>query len=648
MIFYLDDYNLIRIKNYNELANSSLDILLNDIKIEYHFKIIDDYLEVYLNEDFDENKELKIFVNEKEYPLIMRFITHTKRFDEDYNIDLNILGSFLIDNKTIFRLFAPLSKKAYVVINDQEYLMNYLGKGLYELIIDDNLDGFIYHYKIYKEKIYEFNDPFAYLNKDNNDSYIIDVNKINKDKIHLNPYKNISIYEISVVDFSSDKNIDFKYKEKFLGLIEEGIKLDDKPVGFDYLKELNISHIQLMPVFSFDLDNSNYNWGYNPTSFNSLHQDYFVSKNPYEQLNEFKKVINAFHKYNIRINLDVVFNHVYRIDDFNLSRMIPYYFFRYEKDKLGNASFCGNETRSEANFLRKYLILLCKRFVEVFDIDGLRFDIMGILDIETMNGIKDECLKIKNDFLIYGEGWNMGDILPLENRAIIENASKLKKISFFNDRFRNCLRGKDIVDKKAYLLGDISLKEEVKDLLVGSKKLGFENNQSINYVECHDNYTLNDKLEKLKEVNENSIIKLALFMTAFSKGIAFYHNGIEFKRTKKGIDNSYNAGYLINHIDWQRKNDNLEIVNYFKDLLKLKDELFFYYNNKVEESFEDYYEVLIYKLNNLCIFINPCAFDHIYCSDNEYEIIFDENGFNHFDAKEFKIKAFSCIVAFIK
>lgn len=648
MIFYLDDYNLIRIKNYNELANSSLDILLNDIKIDYHFKIIDDYLEVYLNEDFDENKELKIFVNEKEYPLIMRFITHTKRFDEDYDIDLNILGSFLIDNKTIFRLFAPLSKKAYVVINNQEYLMNYLGKGLYELNIDDNLDGFIYHYKIYKEKIYEFNDPFAYLNKDNNDSYIIDVNKINKDKIHLNPYKNISIYEISVVDFSSDKNIDFKYKEKFLGLIEEGIKLDDKPVGFDYLKELNISHIQLMPVFSFDLDNSNYNWGYNPTSFNSLHQDYFVSKNPYEQLNEFKKVINTFHKYNIRINLDVVFNHVYRIDDFNLSRMIPYYFFRYEKDKLGNASFCGNETRSEANFLRKYLILLCKRFVEVFDIDGLRFDIMGILDIETMNGIKDECLKIKNEFLIYGEGWNMGDILPLENRAIIENASKLKKISFFNDRFRNCLRGKDIDDKKAYLLGDISLKEEVKDLLVGSKKLGFEDNQSINYVECHDNYTLNDKLEKLKEVNENSIIKLALFMTAFSKGIAFYHNGIEFKRTKKGIDNSYNAGYLINHIDWQRKNDNLEIVNYFKDLLKLKDELFFYYNNKVEESFEDYYEVLIYKLNNLCIFINPCAFDHIYCSDNEYEIIFDENGFNHFDTKEFKIKAFSCIVAFIK
>lgn len=648
MIFYLDDYNLIRIKNYNELANSSLDILLNDIKIDYHFKIIDDYLEVYLNEDFDENKELKIFVNEKEYPLIMRFITHTKRFDEDYDIDLNILGSFLIDNKTIFRLFAPLSKKAYVVINNQEYLMNYLGKGLYELNIDDNLDGFIYHYKIYKEKIYEFNDPFAYLNKDNNDSYIIDVNKINKDKIHLNPYKNISIYEISVVDFSSDKNIDFKYKEKFLGLIEEGIKLDDKPVGFDYLKELNISHIQLMPVFSFDLDNSNYNWGYNPTSFNSLHQDYFVSKNPYEQLNEFKKVINTFHKYNIRINLDVVFNHVYRIDDFNLSRMIPYYFFRYEKDKLGNASFCGNETRSEANFLRKYLILLCKRFVEVFDIDGLRFDIMGILDIETMNGIKDECLKIKNDFLIYGEGWNMGDILPLENRAIIENASKLKKISFFNDRFRNCLRGKDIDDNKAYLLGDISLKEEVKDLLVGSKKLGFEDNQSINYVECHDNYTLNDKLEKLKEVNENSIIKLALFMTAFSKGIAFYHNGIEFKRTKKGIDNSYNAGYLINHIDWQRKNDNLEIVNYFKDLLKLKDELFFYYNNKVEESFEDYYEVLIYKLNNLCIFINPCAFDHIYCSDNEYEIIFEENGFNHFDTKEFKIKAFSCIVAFIK
>ena len=562
-----------------------------------------------------------------------------------FNHDLKQLGSFYNKEKTIFRLWSPLSLKAYVVLNDKEYKMDYLSGGLYELVIEGDFDLSLYHYKVLRDKYYEFNDPFSILNKDNNNSYVIDINKLLSERIHPEDYKNISIYETSVRDFSSDKNVSFKYPKKFLGLIEEGLKLDGQEVGFDYLKGLGISHLQLMPVFSFDLDSSDYNWGYNPTSFNSLENSYFVSENPYEQLNEFILMINTLHKNNIRVNLDVVYNHVYRVNEFNLEKMLPYYFFRYKDGKIGNASYCGNETRSEAYFLHEYLKLLCKRFVKLFDIDGLRFDIMGILDIDTINDIKQTCKSIKPDFLIYGEGWDMGDILIDSKKAMMANCKELKNVAFFNDVFRNTLRGRDINDADAYLLGKTELKENVKNLLSGSLNMGFDLNQSINYVECHDNFTLYDKLSRY-DIDIINVTKLALALTILSRGLPFIHSGIEFLRTKKGIDNSYNCDDDINLIDWQRKNKYIEVSEYFKALLRLRKSLNYYFNDDLQVEFIDYYEVLIYKVENLYIFINPCIIKHIYVDGNEYEIIFNTNGFTKIVTDGINIDAFSIVVAY--
>lgn len=649
MIFYLDDYNLLKVKKSNELLNTKIKLLMNEKEVDFDIKNDGDYLNLLLKEDYCAFENLKVLVDEKEEIIIPRFITHTKQFDEDYKVDLNTLGSFIEDDKTIFRMWSPFSKEAYLVLENVDYQMTYLGKGLFELVINENLDKYYYHYKVLKESIYEFNDPFSYINKDENNSYVIDERKLNKEKIIPEVNDNLSIYEISVRDFSSLENMPFKYPKKFLSLKEEGLKLDGEPIGFDYLKELGISHIQIMPIFSFDLDNAEYNWGYNPTSFNSLEKSYLVSEDPYEEIEEFKSVVDTYHKYNIRVNLDVVYNHVYRVNDFNLNKMLPYYFFRYDGDKMGNASFCGNETRSEAYFLSEYLKLICNRFVDIYDIDGLRFDIMGILDIDTINGIKEICKNKKPDFLIYGEGWNMGNILPFNKKATMENADKMKDVGFFNDRFRNSLRGKDIDNDDGYLFGKVHYTRAVEDLLEGSVNMNFETNQSVNYVECHDNFTLYDKVKKfVDEIYIKKIIKLALALTMLSKGLPFIHAGVEFLRTKNGIDNSYNLSDKINNLDWNRKNKNLETSHYLRDLIKLKKELMSYYKEDIVASFEQYYEVLIYRLNDLVIFINPCVFDHIYEDDKEYEIIFDEKGFNKHKENAFKIPSFSIIVSYLK
>ncbi|MBR2578118.1 MAG: hypothetical protein IKE38_04210, partial [Erysipelotrichaceae bacterium] len=461
MNFYLDDYDLITVIKNEKLLNGNLRIFVNNEDVSYDISNDKKHLFIKLSYEYKDGDEIRADINGESYPVLPRFITHTERFDEEYKTDVNILGSFIEGNRTVFRLWAPLSRKAFVVYDGHDHEMSYKGKGLYEAVIDEDLEGKAYHYRIVREKDYELTDPFSYIDKDRRDSYVLDGKKLISDRVVPSPFNDLTVYETSVRDFSSDASVAFRYPKKFLGLIEEGLVLDGESVGFDYLKSLGVSHVQLMPVFSFDLDRTDYNWGYNPTTFNSLEKSYLVSDDPYEQIREFRSVVDHFHKNDLRINLDVVYNHVYRQADFSLERMMPFYFFRYDGDKVGNASFCGNETRSEGLFFREYLKFINKRFIEIYDIDGLRFDIMGILDKTTVNEICEECRKIKDDFVAYGEGWNMGDLLPFEERAIIENGADLKHIGFFLDGFRNTMRGHLINEENAYILGCIEKTEDV-------------------------------------------------------------------------------------------------------------------------------------------------------------------------------------------
>lgn len=643
--FFLDDYNLIKVRYNEALLNGSLKVLCNGLDVSYSVDYDKTYLFIRLSKEYEDLDVFEVVYNDDLYKVKPRFIVQTKRFEDEYKVDLNLLGSFLEESKTIFRLWSPCSTSAYVMLNNEEIKMDYLGKGLFEKVIDKNLDGYLYSYKTIREKEYYFSDPFSFVDNDNK-SYIINPKKIKKEIIKPKDKKDKIIYEINVRDFSSDETLPFENKKKLLALIEEGLTLDGKQIGLDYLADLGVSHIQLMPIFSFDLDGSDYNWGYNPVAYNTLEKSYLVSDNPYSQLSELRQVVNKLHSRDLKVNLDVVYNHVYQYKDFNLDLMLPYYFFRYRNDKLGNASLCGNETRSESYFFKEYIKLLICRMIALFDIDGLRFDLMGILDFELIDEIYEMTNYLKPGFMIYGEGWNMGDILPEEYRASMNNSYKMEHIGFFNNHFRESLRGKVIDDPKAFLLGDISLKEVVKKVLCGSGDFDLDDDQTINYVECHDNFTMYDKTLAYFEDEDlrKKVCKLALSLVVLSRGIAFIHSGQEFLRTKQAVDDSYNMGDIINKLDWYRKNENEDLCNYLSELINIRNTHDEFRNKDINISFDDYYEVLIYRLNNLTIFINPCIFDHIYNSEDNYRLLFNENGYLDEEKKAFDIPAFSIVI----
>lgn len=643
--FYLDDYRLISVRKAELALNENLKLLVNNIEVKFNISDDVDYVYLHLEEDFNEKNRYMVLLDGIPFEIKFRFIVQTERFDEEYRVDLNTLGSFVEGNKTTFRLWSPLSKTAILHLDNVIHKMNYVGRGVFELSFDRNLSGHFYHYSTLRESVYAFTDPFSYADKDHKNSYVVDRNKLKYDKVALRHIDTPIIYETSVRDFTSD-SVSFKYPQTFKGMCEQGARLDGESVGFDYLKKLGITYVQLMPIFAFDLDHSDYNWGYNPLTYNSLHQAYCYGKEPYEQINELRDFISLCHKYGMGVTFDVVFNHVYNVKSFNLANMLPYYFFRYKDGKLGNASYCGNEVRTEAFFTREYLKLLVKRFIDIYDLDGYRFDLMGILDVETIEAIRDTARSLKPDFLMYGEGWNMGDIVPFEYRAIKENAYKLEGVAFFNDDFRRTIRGNYIDDKNAYMLGNVDVRDRVKRVMSGSYEYGLNINQTINYIECHDNYTVYDKVSRFfdDEKMVTRICKLSMALVMISRGIPFINSGEEFLRTKHGIDNTYNLDDSINMLDWHRKNNYLDVARYFSDLCLLRKTYKEFTREDTSVEFIDYYEVLIYKLGDLTIYINPCIFDHVYNDESEHEVIFDDSGFVNYKRSVLKIKAFSILI----
>ena len=552
------------------------------------------------------------------------------------DFDINKLGSFYEKDKTIFRVFAPNSSQVYLVINEKEYKMHQVDK-CFEIALGGNLQGIRYYYK--NDLNMSYTDPFSYLSNDKY-SYVIDKQYFNYDVVKPDEINDILIYETSVRDFTSNKSYTGKYHKTFLGLTEDNLLLEGKEIGLNYLKKLGISHLQLLPIFAFDLDKSDYNWGYNPLAYNYVHKDYVYDDNKlYAYINEFRNVVNALHKHNIRVTLDVVFNHVYEKSTFNIDKMLGGTFFRKLEDgTYAKGTLCGNEVKSEDPFVRAYIAHMCKRYIELFDIDGLRFDLMGILDYETINLVKEECTKLKNDFIVYGEGWDMGDVLSKDKRASIINADKLPGVMMFNDFYRDTIIN--------YVSGNDSIRQDVKDAIANSSYLNSE--QSINFVECHDNLTFYDRVSKYidnaTEQDKAKRCKLALAIVMLSRGIPFIHSGQEFLRTKKLVENSYNAGDDINSLDWNLRVKNDDCVNYFIDLVNIRKQYKESIKNAKEAVFEDYYDCILYKLDDLFVIVNPCQWDYLYQDENEYEVIFDINGKNSYISKVLSIPAYSILI----
>ncbi len=401
------------------------------------------------------------------------------------------------------------------------------------------------------------------------------------------PAKDLILYEMHHRDFSIDESSGIEHKGKFLALTE--------PRAIEHLKALGVNAVHILPSFDYAsvdetrLDEPQYNWGYDPVNYNVPEGGY--STDPYKpevRINEFKQMVQALHKAGIKVILDVVYNHTWNIDGSNFQRTRPDYYYRKNADgSYSNGSGCGNETASEREGMRQFMIESVKYWVEEYHIDGFRFDLMGVHDVETMNAIR---AAVPNDIFIYGEGWSAGSCAYSGELAMKANINKMPGIAAFSDEMRDALRGPWDSNSKAAFLGGVKGNEEsIKFGIVGAIQhpgvdysqvnyskapYALEPTQMIAYVSCHDDMCLVDRLKaSVKGITVDELIRLDLMaqtVVLTSQGVPFLLSGEEMLRDKKGVHNSYESPDSINHLDW----DNLEcypqVMEYYKGLIAMR------------------------------------------------------------------------------
>ena len=408
------------------------------------------------------------------------------------------------------------------------------------------------------------------------------------------------IYEMHWRDFSIDVSSGLKNKGKFLALTE--------PKAIEHLKSLGVNAVHILPSFDYasvdetKLDTPQYNWGYDPKNYNVPEGSYSTDPyNPVTRIKEFKQMVQALHKAGIRVILDVVYNHTFNIDHSNFQLTYPDMYYRKTADgKYSDGSGCGNETASEKPLMREFMLESVKYWIDEYHIDGFRFDLMGVHDIETMQQIRAEVNKIDPSIYIYGEGWSAGSCAyPVDKLAMKANAQQLNGIAAFSDDMRDALRGPFSDDHKGALLAGIPGEEEsLKFGIVGGiahpqvdmtkvnyDKKPWTNNptEQISYVSCHDDMCLVDRLkasipsltdknipEKERTAELIRIDQLAQTAVFTSQGVPFILSGEEMLRDKKGVHNSYNSPDSINHLDWNNLQRYPQLFAYYKNLIQLR------------------------------------------------------------------------------
>lgn len=408
------------------------------------------------------------------------------------------------------------------------------------------------------------------------------------------------LYEMHHRDFSVHPSSGIVHKGKFLALTEPETRslLGDK-TGIDHLKELGVTHVHILPSYDYNsVDESNlpsnqYNWGYDPFNYNTPEGSYSTDPaNPEARVREMKEMVKALHDAGIGVVMDVVYNHTANNDDSNFSLTAPGYYYRHRPDgSYSDASGCGNETASERQQMRDFIVNSVKYWAKEYHIDGFRFDLMAIHDTETMNQVAAELKKINPSIFVYGEGWTAGDSpLPVERRALKENVDKMKGIAVFSDDIRDAVKGhySNAADR-GFATGKPGNEETVKIGIVAStahpqvdyskgnnSKFPYAGapTQIINYVSCHDDLTLTDKLAKSMpgstEAERQRAARLAQTIVFTSQGTPFMFAGEEIFRDKKGVHNSYKSPDSINAIDWSLKHKNAEQFDYYRELIALR------------------------------------------------------------------------------
>ena len=534
----------------------------------------------------------------------------TPDFEAAYTYHGNDLGATWSKEKTSFRLWAPTADAASIKLYhsgdasiDDCFAIIPMRKDIRGTLIADyqgNLNGVYYTYLVsHGSNTVEACDPYARTTGVNGArAMVIDLASTNPDgwENDIDPNSDISvtdavIYELHIRDLSIDKSSDIKQKGKYLGVIEAGTKTTHGiPTGLDHIKDLGITHLQLMPVYDYGsvderhLDKPQFNWGYDPVNFNVPEGSY--SSDPFNgavRVRELKQMIKGLHDNGISVVMDVVYNHVYDAKSFCFNQIVPNYFSRIKNGVYSNGSGCGNDTASERSMVRKYIVDSVCYWADEYHLDGFRFDLVGLLDVDTINEIVKQVHKRHPNVIFYGEGWSLDTVLTRDCKlAVQKNAYLTPGFAYFNDTIRDALRGSVFLsDALGYITGATGIATDLEACFRGLPKWCGDPKQTVNYVSCHDNNTLMDRIALATEgrsfEDRVRMNKLAAVFYLTAQGIPFMQAGEEMLRSKpdgKGgfVENSYRSPDQINSIKWHQLEDKtyLDTYEYYKGLISLR------------------------------------------------------------------------------
>ena len=602
----------------------SYELYKGDNKIKEEVDVNNNSFSIYLDSDADLKEGYIIKVKFKtsnavlEKSIALNKLYNTEGFNNEFYYD-GELGAIYSETSTTFKVWSPVSSKIVLRLYDNgtptrvsrekgndeytEYEMIKGEKGVFSYKVDGNLHGKYYTYVVTNAQNsgVEIVDPYAKAAGVNGlRGMIVNFNETNPDGFSDMSYltydrKELVVWETHVADVTSNATWTGTEanRRKYLGLIESGTTYSSGDVtvstGFDHIKELGVNAVQLLPVFDQANDETKYefNWGYNPLNYNVVEGLY--SSNPYDglvRISELKQVVKAFNDNGITTIMDVVYNHVNGANGSNFDVLMPGYYFRYNSDgSLSNGSGCGNEVASENAMVRKFIVDSCKFWVSEYKLGGFRFDLMGLLDLQTMAEVAAECKKINPNVVIYGEPWQGGSSPLAQKYAAVQNNGNLYEgYGAFNDKMRDALIKGGLNDKasKGWITNNnnvmstdvIYLESGINGETYNSSFTISDPNKNVIYATCHDNYTLYDRIKAAGINNEDTIKKMAILANSLvltSSGTSFLLAGEEMLRTKQGDSNSYKSSDAINSLDYSLKVKNLDMFEIYKTLINFKE-----------------------------------------------------------------------------
>lgn len=609
MSAYIDDFSMITIvvnEPFSIIPSLSLvdekkilQPLTIDKQEHYHDQVI---YKCRTRMPIDLKNRYWVTYNETRIPLMIGSIVRTEKFDNLYYDDSS-LGANYTPESTTFRVWSPVAFAMIVKYKPQhsstfiEQKMSRTERGVWQVTLDGDhhLTEYMFVVNVNHEWV-ETTDPYSKSVTANGvHSVVIHLPETDPEgwnrsekKINLRSKTDSIIYEVHVRDLTIHSDSGVLNKGKYLGLTEQGTKTSNGfHTGLEYLKNLGITHVQLLPVADFgSVDetkpDSAYNWGYDPVHFLSPEGSY--STNPHDpscRIRELKTLIHTLQQNGLSVILDVVYNHVYKREESQFEKLVPGYYFRYDDGgNPVNGTGVGNDTASERKMMRKFILDALTYWMSEYKVDGFRFDLMGIHDVETMNQAAEKLKSLNPGVFLLGEGWDLNTNLAPEKKATLSSAKKMPSYSFFNDAFRDNVKGSIFPEGQSGFINgnnDERIKHHMKQVMrgyAGQHDTFIKAEQSINYSECHDNHTLYDLLS-IRHAFEDEFMRrkrqqLALAFTIFAQGVPFIHAGQECFRTKKGEENSYNLPDTINAFDWNRCESFHKEVDYFKQLIKIR------------------------------------------------------------------------------